>query len=276
MKLKKVLLYLGGLIIVAMITLIIFMYPFYHFFFTAESTIIDKDLTVMSGAGNSGILVTDSAVVLIDTKMGSMAKKLYKFAKEKAGNKKIIVINTHFHGDHIKGNYLFKGCPIYIGGYDHAFALKNITAGNMPTVFVTDSLILPLGNETIALYNMGQAHTLDDMVVYLKNRKLLFSGDLVFNHINPVLKKESGADIEKWKAVLDNILNRWDIKTVVPGHGDPGGPELITELRQYFVDMQVAAFNPGKANEILTKYKSWMKMPMMASPDKTIEFIQGK
>jgi cyclase len=276
MKLKRILLYLGGLIIIGMIVLIIIMYPFYHFFFTPVSMVIDKNLTVMSGGGNSGILVTDSAVVVIDTKMGSMAKKLFKLAREKAGNKKIIVVNTHFHGDHTYGNQYFKGCTIYIGGYDTAFARKNIEAKNMPTVFVSDSLVLPLGNETIVLLNMGQAHTYDDLVVYLQNRKLLFCGDLVFNKINPALLKEGGCDIDKWKVVLEKLASHWNIQTVIPGHGIPGGNEIISNLKQYFSDMQIAASQPDRAAEIKARYKDWRKMPSMASPERTIRFIQGK
>ena len=274
MKLKKILLYLGGLILVLIIALAIYIYPFYKSFFTSEIIPVDKNLSMITGAGNSGLLVTDSAVVVIDTKMGSMAKKLYDLAKEKAGTKKIIVINTHFHGDHVKGNHLFKGSVIYIGGYDTAFARKNMDKEDMPSVFVADSLILNLGDETVALYNLGQAHTADDMVVYLRNRKLIFSGDLVFNKINPVLKE--GANVQKWEALLDRIPKRWDIKTVVPGHGKTGGPELFASLRQYFLDMEVAAATKGKVRELRAKYADWMTMPMMASPKKTIAFLRGK
>jgi len=275
MNLKKFFFYLGGLIIVGMLVLIIYMYPFYHFFFTEESIVIDKDLTVISGAGNTAILVTDSAVVVIDTKMRPMAKKLFSLAKEKAGNKKVIVINTHFHGDHINGNQYFINCPIYIGGYDTAFARKNIEAKNRPTVFIKDSLILPLGNETLALYNLGQGHTYADLVVYFKNRKLLFSGDLVFNQVNPALMKDDGTDIEKWKMILDQVPRRWVIQTVVPGHGKPGGAGMMAVLKQYFTDMQEAASNPHKTSEIKARYKDWMNMPLMASPDRTINFIKG-
>lgn len=276
MKLKKILLYLGGLILVVIIALVIYMYPFYKFFFTSETFPVDKNLSIITGAGNSGLLITDSAVVVIDTKMGSMAKNLYEMAKEKAGTKKIIVINTHFHGDHIKGNHLFKGSVIYIGGYDTAFTRKNIDKIDMPAVFVADSLILNLGDETVALYNLGQAHTYDDMVVYLKNRKLLFSGDLVFNRINPALTRDGGTDIKKWINVLALIPTQFDIKTVVPGHGKTGGPEMFASLRQYFLDMEEAAATRGKVRALREKYADWMTMPMMASPKMTIAFLRGK
>jgi uncharacterized protein YjeT (DUF2065 family) len=46
-------------------------YPAYRFYFQTKTQNPDKDLTILiGGGGNSGILVTDKAVVVIDTKMG--------------------------------------------------------------------------------------------------------------------------------------------------------------------------------------------------------------
>ena len=254
MKIKKILLYMGILFLALLIAGAIYMYPFYKFFFTPVTTVISPGFTEISGGGNSSILETDSALLVVDTKMSSMAKDLYKMAKEKAGTKKIIVINTHLHGDHSFGNYLYKGSKIYIGNYDKAFAEKNIKAEDMPTDFIADSLVLNLGNEEAILLNDGQAHTFSDMVVYLKNRKTLITGDVVFNKINPALIRDDGTDIEKWITVLDKLSKRWEINTVVPGHGDVGGPEILKAMKQYFEDMEMAASDKTQADAIKKKY----------------------
>jgi cyclase len=205
--------------------------------------------------------------------MGKAAEALSKLAKEKAGTKKIIVINTHYHGDHINGNNFYKGSEIIIGNYSKEFLLKNIKPEYMPNTFVKDSMLLALGKDTLMLYNLGQAHTLCDMVVYLKGRKLLFSGDLIFNKMNPVLKKESFTDVNKWIKALDNILAK-DIHTIVPGHGKPGGKEIASSLKQYFEDMKTALAEPSKEAEVKAKYSDWFKMPFMSSPEKTIEYLK--
>ncbi len=240
-----------------------------------EAKIIDNNLTVyLGGGGNSGILVTDSAVVVIDTKMGTEAENLYTLAKEKAGGKKIIVINTHYHGDHTKGNMFYKGCKIYIGSYDKSFLAKNVERENMPTDFVTKELKLNLGDETVQIYNLGQAHTFQDVVVYLENRRVMFCGDLIFNKINPVLKKESGANVDSWILALNAILMGWEITTLVPGHGAPGTKDIAIHMREYLEDMQEAAENPEKADKLKSKYKNWVEIPEMTSPEKTIEYIK--
>jgi glyoxylase-like metal-dependent hydrolase (beta-lactamase superfamily II) len=251
------------------------LYPSFKLFFQTEIQQPDKNLTlVLGGEGNSGILVTDKALVVIDTKMGGDAGNLFKLAGEKAAGKPILVINTHYHGDHVKGNHFYKGSRIYIGNYDKAFLQKNVDPENMPTDYVKDSLVLDLGNEIVMLYDLGQAHTTHDMVVYLKNRKMLFSGDLVFNHINPFLKKESNADVDKWLAALHVILNKFDLEKVVPGHGAPGGKELIGLMIDYFGDMKAAEKDPLRAGKLKAKYKDWVEMPMMTSPQATIDYIR--
>jgi glyoxylase-like metal-dependent hydrolase (beta-lactamase superfamily II) len=272
---KKIFISIGITLLVILIGAIIIFYPSIRFMTQKEIVPLDKSLTFMlGGGGNSGIIIGDSAVVVIDTKMMSSSEDLYKFAKEKAGQKPIIVINTHYHGDHVKGNKFFKGSRIYIGSYEKEFLQKYIDAENQPTDFVKDSLLLDLGNEKVHLYNLGQAHTLNDLVVYLSSHNVLFTGDLIFNRVNPVLKEESGAKVSQWIHVLDIILNRWGDGKIVPGHGQVGDKEMVVAMRQYFIDMTSAATDPSKENQLKDAYKDWMKLPNMSSPEKTIEYIK--
>jgi cyclase len=275
MNWKRIMLITGIILLVVAGTATILFYPAYRFMFREGSREVDKDLVIVrGGGGNSGILVTDSAVVVIDTKMGGDAGKLYSLAKSKAGAKKIIVVNTHYHGDHVKGNSYYKGCDIYIGAYDQKFLLDDIGSENMPNRFVRDSLIIHLGNEIMCLYNLGQAHTWNDMVVLLKNREVLFTGDLIFHNVNPFLIKESGADVDKWTGALDQMLKMPGIGMVVPGHGETGDKSMIASMRVYFLDMKIAAADPSKEKEVKEKYKGWTEVPMMTSPGITIDYIR--
>jgi glyoxylase-like metal-dependent hydrolase (beta-lactamase superfamily II) len=276
MKKKKILIIAGIVLLVILTVAGFLLYPAYHFFFSKGTEQPFERLTILSGGGgNSGILVTDKAVFVIDTKMGSDAKDLFNLAKKKAGALPIVVINTHFHGDHVKGNHLYSGSRIYIGSYEKAFLQKEVDAENMPTNFVSDSLAFISKTDTIILYDMGQGHTFHDMVVYLKNRNTVFTGDLVFHDINPFLKRESGADVEKWVSALEKLRNIPDLQTVVPGHGKTGGPELIFSMIGYFEDMKKAAVKPAKEKILVEKYKDWVNLPMMTSPGTTIEYIRN-
>ena len=276
MKWKKILLITGIILVVIIVVAAVYIYPSYKFFFTGGTIPIDKNLTIIQGGGgNSGILITDSAVVVIDTKMSSDAEQLYKQAKEMAGSKKIIVVNTHYHGDHVKGNHFYQGCKIYIGSYDEKFLREELEPENMPNQFIKDSLVLNLGNEILCLYNMGQAHTWEDMIVWLKNRKVVFTGDLVFDQINPFLVKKSGANVDMWIAVLDKILRIPDVSMFVPGHGLTGDKSIVESMKHYFEDMRNAAKDPAQEEAMKAKYKDWTEMPMMTSPGVTIDYIRN-
>jgi cyclase len=276
MNWKRIILITGIILVVLIVIAAVYIYPSYKFFFNGGKIPVDKDLTIIQGGGgNSGVLVTDSAVVVIDTKMSGDAEKLFKQAKELAGSKKIIVINTHYHGDHVKGNHFYKGCTIYIGAYDQKFLQDNVSAENMPDQFVKDSLILDLGNEILCLYNLGQAHTWADMIVLLKNRKVVFTGDLVFYQINPFLKRESGANVDKWITALDKILIMRDVTMFIPGHGQPGNRSIVEAERGYFEDMKTAANDPSKEKTMKEKYKTWSELPIMTSPGITIDYIRS-
>jgi len=272
---KKILIGIALILVLLIAGGAMYLYPAYTFFFQTETQMVDKDLTlVLGGGGNSGILITDKAVVVIDTKMSGDAENLYNLVREKAARKPIFVINTHYHGDHVKGNHFYKGSRIYIGNYYKDFIQKEVGPDDMPTDYVKDSLVLDLGNETVMMFDLGQAHTFHDVVVYLKNRRLLFSGDLIFHHINPFLKNESGADVDKWTVALNVILNKFELEKVVPGHGATGGKELVWSMADYFGDMKIAAQDPSRAGELKAKYKDWVELPMMTSPQATIDYIR--
>ena len=244
-----------------------------------ETNIItyDKELTiVLGGGGNSGILVSDSLVVVIDTKMDDAAEKLYQNAKELAGNRPLLVINTHIHPDHTNGNKHYKGQTIIAGGnYKKENWIKEAGEETLPTEWLKGKMDIKMGDDTITLLNLGKiAHTESDIVVYLHKRKMLFAGDLVLNKQAPVLM--GSADPDGYMAVFDLLPKQFDIQKIVPGHGAIGGIELIDNFRQYFIDMKTAAIDKSKEKELVAKYKDWVQVPFFMSPGATIDAIAKK
>ncbi|MFN8206458.1 MAG: MBL fold metallo-hydrolase [Bacteroidales bacterium] len=273
MKRNKILWWALGVGFLVLIAAAMYILPLFRFFMASEEIKLNDNLYVITGAGNSGILITEKAIVVIDTKMGSAAEKLADRAKELAGNKPVVVINTHLHGDHVKGNYLYPGSEIFMGAYDTLFLRKEVEEENLPVFLVEDSVTLDMGDELLVLRNMGSAHTYADLVVYLPYHQILFTGDLVLNKVNPPLFKNAGASVDGWINVLQILDENYHPLTVIPGHGNPGGTELIDNLLGYFNDMKSAAKDPQRKKELMAKYDDWFKNPLMASPSKTIDFI---
>jgi len=279
--LKRVLKLAGAILFILLATgtvlYLIYVRPFMQQMKTVSVIKYDKDLTlVMGGGGNSGILVSDSLVLVIDTKQDDAAIQFSKMVKELAGTKPIIVINTHNHPDHIHGNKYYKGQTIIAGGnYTKENWIKDAGEETLPTQWLKDKMDIKMGDDTATLLNLGRnAHTASDVVIYLHKRKMLFCGDVVLNKQAPVLI--GNADADGYMAAFDLLPKKFDIQKIVPGHGAIGGPELITIFRQYFIDMETAAKDASKKEELVAKYKDWAQLPIFMSPGATISYYKNK
>lgn len=235
----------------------------------------DKQLTlVMGGGGNSGILSSDSLVIVIDTKMDEAAVALYSQVKKIAGNKPILVINTHIHPDHIAGNKYYKGSTIIAGAnYGKEFWIKEAGEENLPTQWLKYRQEISMGDETITLLNLAKdVHSESDVVVYLHKRKLLFGGDVILNQQAPVImgKANPNASIE----VLEELPKIFRIQTVIPGHGKMGDSTLISRFKIYFKDMKLAAEQNMLEDSLIAKYADWNQLPMMMSPEATMRYFK--
>jgi cyclase len=155
------------------------------------------------------------------------------------------LVNTHHHGDHTHGNFLFESATIV--AHDRTRDEMNEMGPPGPNPIWTDvrwgdvDIVPPFltFHDEVTLYwdetpclvrHFGTpAHTTNDSVVWIPERSLLFAGDLVFNGGTPFLLMGSVAGALE---VLEQ-LRGLGARTVVPGHGDVCGPQVIDEVLDY-------------------------------------------
>ena len=91
-----------------------------------------------------------------------------------------------------------------------------------PSLVFDKELVFDDGTHRVELSRMGPAHSGGDGVAYLPREKILVTGDLCVNG-NPWGNNvaDENADYDKWLLVLQTMAG-WDVKIVVPGHGDLG------------------------------------------------------
>jgi cyclase len=82
------------------------------------------------------------------------------------------------------------------------------------------------------------AHTTNDSIVWIPERELLFSGDLLFNGGTPFLLQGS---ISGAITVLEDVVAPLGATTIVPGHGPVAGPEVIDQVLSYLRFVQNTA-----------------------------------
>jgi glyoxylase-like metal-dependent hydrolase (beta-lactamase superfamily II) len=91
-----------------------------------------------------------------------------------------------------------------------------------PSLSFTDKLTLFLGDVTFELVYFGNAHTESDILVYVPEEKILFTGDLFFSggQCGGWTTKMNRENLDRWYDVLSGFLvPEKEIKTVIHGHG---------------------------------------------------------
>ena len=107
----------------------------------------------------------------------------------------------------------------------------------LPEMFVDSIQSFDGPKRRIQLISKGPGHTESDLVLYLPDDQILFTGDLVFNSCHPYVPHGS---ISGWKSWLD-FLNSLEVNTVVPGHGETGSKKLIVDMKDYLVQLEYLA-----------------------------------
>ena len=257
-------------------------YPAFKVFSKMEKVEVDPHLTLLLGYGsNSGVLVSDTddkKTLVIDTKIMGGATALNELVGEKSRGGEITVVNTHYHSDHTGGNKFYKGETILAGAYDREVWDQDNKPDGEPTEWIKDQKTLQIGTEKVTILNVGQAHTYQDLVVYLHNRNTLFTGDLVFHHWHPVLRKESGANIEKWRQALSDLTSRFRINRAVPGHGAVSDGSLLIMQAAYFARIENAIYYSDAEKRLKTlekRYEDYYSLPFFSGFDKTVEYLRA-
>lgn len=186
---------------------------------------------------NAGFVVTRAGVIVFDT-LGTpaLAKKMVT-AIAKITNQPIKrVIVSHYHADHIYGLQIFKalGAEIWAhtAGQEYLYSdeaklrlqqrrdlLKPWVDENTQLLpadnWLTGDANFEMGGLHFELRHVGPAHSAEDMVLFVKEDGVLYSGDLVFKGRVPFV---GNADSRMWLEALDNLI-AFKPGFMIPGHG---------------------------------------------------------
>lgn len=209
------------------------------------------------GLNNAGFVVGRRGATVIDTCFTERRTRAFLDSIRRVTSLPLnTLVNTHHHGDHTHGNYLFRDSTIVAHELCREAVLEaglprpdntigmlfpKVDWGNLelaaPTMTYQDRMTLHVEDLRLELIFMGPAHTTNDTVVWLPDHKLLFSGDLIFNEGTPfvVMGSVAGslAAIERLRAL--------GAETIVPGHGPVCGPELFDPTEAYLKFVQRVA-----------------------------------
>lgn len=221
---------------------------------------------------NSCYIDAKDSYVLIDSGTSyKFAKQAYE-AMQKIKNLPVsTIVVTHEHDDHWMGNSFYKS-TFNAKIYAPKSINENYDENSKPRIFeildakdmentkvikadeiVSDNANVKVGNKEIRILRIKEkAHTSDDLIVYLPNEKVLFSGDIVMNE--RITSNRDGSVIGTLKA-LDTIES-FDYNSLVAGHGTLTGKNATEHTKNYFTLLKtrvLEAIEAGITADEITK-----------------------
>ena len=201
---------------------------------------------------NAGLVVHDGRAALVDTAATeTRARRLREAVRGVTAAPPGVLVNTHFHGDHTFGNFVFPEALVVghertrseamAAGLHLTGLWPEVRWGALelapPALTYRDGVTLHVGEVHVEVLHPGPAHTTDDSVVWLPDQEVLFTGDIVMSGVTPFCAMGS---VSGSLAVLDR-LRSLGARTVVPGHGPVAGPELFDVTESYLRWVQETA-----------------------------------
>lgn len=217
------------------------------------------------GWSNAGLITDGGESLLVDTLFDlKLTQEMLDVMRDAAPAARQIetVVNTHANGDHTFGNQLVKGARIVttqsVGeAFEHEDAKRILEmmdeaerydseAGrfireifgpfefrgiDLPpaTDTFTGSLDLKVGSKSVHLVDVGPAHTASDVLAYVPEDKVVYTGDILFVGGHPAIWS---GPVSNWRKACDLICS-WDVDVVVPGHGPISTKAQVREFKGY-------------------------------------------
>jgi cyclase len=213
--------------------------------------------------GNTGIIVGQNGVLVVDTKTTVDSSKEVQAEIAKITPKPVTTaIVTHSDGDHVNG---LAGFPpgLTIIAQENCKKEMEASAGGrgaapqdrLPTKTIAKDETMTIEGVRVRLLHFAPAHTSGDLIVYFPAQKVVFAGDLlVTNRPDTGIHPEKNGSAAGW---IENVKHMVDLDadTYVTGHGD-----LMTkdDVRKKL------AFIQGK----------WDKVKAMAAQGKSLDEIK--
>ena len=210
------------------------------------------------GHCNNAIIEMKDYLVVVDANYPSGARGAMVDAKRLSPKPVKYVFDTHHHGDHIYGNAVwtqagattiaFPGVAAEMKRLEPARWLEAVKSRPDVAELHRDTpeppkqdiaqpqFVLNDGQRKIEFLHYGWAHTRGDGFAYLPKEEVLCTGDAV---VNGPYNATMDANIGNWPTVL-RAAEKLKVKFVLPGHGVPGGRELIAGQEQFMAELYKA------------------------------------
>ena len=201
---------------------------------------IGTDLYAFTAEGdpNSAVIVGDDGCIVFDAQATpAMANKVIERVRKVTDKPIKYVVLSHYHAVRVLGASAYKAQGIVAsaetyrlieergqqdwdseyGRFPRLFQdAESIPGLTWPTLTFEGDMSIWLGKREVRLMQLGAGHTSGDIVAWVPDAQVMFSGDLIEYHSACYC---GDAHLREWPATL-NEIRAFDPKAVAPGRGD--------------------------------------------------------
>jgi len=189
-----------------------------------------EDPTFGRFPSNGMLIIKNGEAIMIDTPMDNgLTSQLVNFVEDSMHVEVKQLIVGHFHDDCMGGlEYIQSENIPSLANWMTIEKCREL-ALPIPSDSFRDSLIFSFQGLTIDCRYFGGGHTQDNITVYLPDKKILFGGCLIRSLNAQNLGNLADAQVDQWAATVSTLMNKYpDAEVVVPGHGNFGSPEMLS------------------------------------------------
>ena len=178
---------------------------------------------------NGMLVVRKGEAIIVDTPMtNEQTKEMIDYLNDVMGVRIKALIAGHFHADCMGGLLHLQS----VGAESiacHLTVEKCKEEGlPVPSISFESEYDFAFHGLPIECRFYGGGHSFDNITVRLPNQQILFGGCMVKSARSQNLGNLSDARVDEWDKTIEKIQYAYpNIKTVVTGHGDIGGAELL-------------------------------------------------
>ncbi len=228
-------------------------------------TEIGRDIWAFTAQGdpNSGVIVGDDRVMVIEAQATpKLAAKVIERVRAVTDKPITHLVLTHYHAVRVLGASAYgassvimsemaramvaeRGAEDWASEFDRFPRLfeghESIPGLTWPTQTFTDRMSVYLGGRRIDLMFLGRAHTAGDIVVYVPDANVMFTGDIV--EYKSACYCGDG-HFHDWPRTLDRI-RAFGLDAIGPGRGDALiGGEMVEASLDLTADFVRSTYTP--------------------------------
>ena len=216
------------------------------------------------GDPNTGVIIGDESVMIVEAQATPrLARKVIEKVREVTDKPISHLVMTHYHAVRVLGASAYQAPTVIMGEKARAMVVERgqedwdseferfprlfqgheeIPGLTWPTTTFNDRMTVYLGKRRVDLMHLGRAHTAGDIVAYVPDANVMFTGDIVEYHSACYC---GDGHFHDWPETLENIRS-FDLDAIAPGRGDALiGSEMVNKALDNTADFVRSTYLPA-------------------------------